>query len=627
MATINDSNKTLAQLHEERDAIRTECEIEIARKQIRTLKGIRESFGGTEEDWGAGGASSGTGYGMASDAGSIPTGGVRPMNRYRVQRSDRDEGRYPPFYESEEDILRMLAMVRNLATFDSIYLGAGEALNSYTMGGEWTWTAEALTDDCPPQLIEAVQKEIDNFIEVNEWVGELDSEIHDVTREDGDVVVGLYPVGSNIKCTYTQAEYLTEPQDTRKLDEWIDDDRRTQWFFGVHVAWCDVLRRWNREEPLGYHCVYDAMGKEWDYLPRWPNPQLNDDLRCGTHIKRNVGRGVLRGVSDYWSVYNDLEGNWKLHQGTRQGATLQSYIAYIVKYGTGATRESIDNNLDQDPLLRYDATRTNARAATRKRKKMVPGTIISTDADQEYQASPMGSLSSPVFIDVAQFGLRRLSVRWNMPEYLISGDASNSAYASTLSAGSPFVKARQKDQSFYRRNYRRVFVKMLYVRFVMGAFDMFVSTWADLCKLVDIQCEAPDVDIQNILELTQRRALLNERGILAADDWAALEELDPAKVTRPAGQPQPGQEMPAGEMSLLGRRQFSNNTKAIDDILNRLIGGEASEAKARALLGGLGLTQATVDALILDAKDGVVNNAMESLRVKLAKQLLWEDYP
>ncbi len=217
-----------------------------------------------------------------------------------------------------------------------------------------------------------------------------------------------------------------------------------------------------------------------------------------------------------------------------------------------------------------------------------------------------------------------MSVRWNMPEYLISGDASNANYASTLAAGSPFVKSRQRDQSFYRRRYRTIMMKMLRMRQIMGAFDAWVSDWATLCQLVDVQPEAPDVDIQDVLAQTQRRQLLHQAGILDAQTWAALEELDPEKVTAP---PQTAQEAPSGEMAGLGRRQWQNNTKAIDDVLQRLIGGEHTEAKARTLLAALGVSPQNVDALIVDAKDGVIDAMPESARFEMARQLLWEGYP
>ncbi len=579
---------SLNELTVQRDALKVEAQTYLLRNQIKALAGLREAWSAADE-----------GYETARDS-SQPTGNVRGVGRYAVRRGDDDDGVSLPYYQSEDDLLRMLANVRNLATFDAIYLGAGEALNSYTMGGEWSWTAEASRPDCPPELVQAVQKEVDKFIEFNDFVGEMDMEIHDATREDGETLVTLHDVGSQVRCEFTRPEYICEPQNKQRLDEYAECDVPSQWFFGVHVGWNQQLQRWDRANPLGYHCVYDGAGNEWQYVPTWPQSYL-EDLRCGTLIKRNTGRHALRGVSDYWPVWQDLEGNFKLHRGVREGATLQSYIAYIVKHAEGATRQSVEESLDDMPLLKYQPQPSRSGSRTRR---MAPGQIIHTDEDQQYQAAPMGSLSQPVFIDVAQFGLRRLSVRWNMPEYLISGDASNANYASTLAAGSPFVKARQRDQSFYRRRYRTVMMKMLRMRQIMGAFDAWVSDWGTLCQLIDVQAEAPDVDIQDVLAQTQRRQLLHQAGVLDAQTWAALEELDPEKVT--AAQQAP-QEAPSGEMAGLGRRQWQNNTKAIDDVLQRLIGGKHTEAKARTLLAALGVSPQNVDALIVDAKDGVID--------------------
>lgn len=609
------------QLREEQEALRAELNTMVLRKNIEHLRGLRESWGYDDGDnaqrqW------------ITRD-GLSPTGNVRGEQQFIVQRGDREEGRNPPLYRDELDLLRMLANVRNLATFDSIFLGAAEALNSYTMCGEWAWSAESLEPECPPQLVEAVQREIDKFIEANEWIGELDSEIHDVTREDGECVVGLYPVGDQVRCEYHSAEFLCEPQQSMVLNDYVGCDRPCEWSFGVHVAWDSQLHRWDRMRPLGYHLVFDGAGREWDYLPTWPQQHL-EDLRCGTHLKRNVARDALRGVSDYWPVWEDFEGNYKLHKGIRSGATIQSYISYIVKHIEGATRENVGEALDEQPLFQYNAAKP--KHGSGRRKRVVPGQIIHIDEGQDFMYSPMGSLNHPIFIDVAQFGLRRLSVRWNMPEYLISGDASNANYASTLSAGSPFVKSRQKDQAWYRRRFRTIFVKMLRIRFIMGAFSGWVRDWDEFVRLVDVQPEAPDVDIQNILELTQRRQILNAAGILDAETWAALEELDPEKVTAPQGGEAPNgqqgpQDAPTGEMSGLGRRQWTNNRKAIDDVLRDLIDGSVTEARARVLLSGLGLTPQNIDALIQDARDGEIDGMPESERFERARKLLWEGYP
>jgi len=60
----------------------------------------------------------------------------------------------------------------------------------------------------------------------------------------------------------------------------------------------------------------------------------------------------------------------------------------------------------------------------------------------------------------------------------------------------------------------------------------------------------------------------------------------------------------SGEMADMGRRQFQNNRKAIEDLLNEFIAGVTSEAKVRTFLSGLGLGDAMIAELIKDASDG-----------------------
>jgi hypothetical protein len=58
----------------------------------------------------------------------------------------------------------------------------------------------------------------------------------------------------------------------------------------------------------------------------------------------------------------------------------------------------------------------------------------------------------------------------------------------------------------------------------------------------------------------------------------------------------------------MGRRQFQNNRKAIEDVLNEFAAKLISEAKARAFLNGLGLGSQMIADLIADASDGSVDS-------------------
>jgi len=74
--------------------------------------------------------------------------------------------------------------------------------------------------------------------------------------------------------------------------------------------------------------------------------------------------------------------------------------------------------------------------------------------------------------------------------------------------------------------------------------------------------------------------------------------IDPAKPAEPA---------PSGEFAELSTQQWNRNRKAIGKVLEELAAGTTSESAARVYLGGIGLTPASVDALISDAVDGQVD--------------------
>jgi hypothetical protein len=58
--------------------------------------------------------------------------------------------------------------------------------------------------------------------------------------------------------------------------------------------------------------------------------------------------------------------------------------------------------------------------------------------------------------------------------------------------------------------------------------------------------------------------------------------------------------------------QFKRNKKAITAILAELSEGKTTEAAARVYLGGIGLTEQSIDAFIADAIDG--SGALETIK-------------
>src|SRR5690606_7510390 len=118
-------------------------------------------------------------------------------------------------------------------------------------------------------------------------------------------------------------------------------------------------------------------------------------------------------------------------RNTAEGAAIQASIAYVKEHsaGTSAAQATslagarLNTVNTQKPALRGGTSPITA-------KKFGPGTILDLSNGQKFVPGPMGSERAPNFLAIQQAVLRAVGSRWSMPEYMISGDASNANYAS-----------------------------------------------------------------------------------------------------------------------------------------------------------------------------------------------------
>jgi hypothetical protein len=358
--------------------------------------------------------------------------------------------------------------------------------------------------------VAAVQDFLDEFLDENDFHGSLDREIHARSREDGEAFVLLTPrPGGFVRVSLVEPDQVTEPADPRPLEKWIGtgDEFPSCWKFGVHTP------AGRTDEPLGYHVVYDGAGREWDYI-RAARLQ---------HIKRNVTRNAKRGVSDFYEVARDLRQEARLRQSMGAGAALQASIAWILELPAGTTAEQAKAITSSMEVYDYKA---NGQGRLRGSEQYRPGTILRTGPGQAYKPGPHGSDRNNGFQLVGQYLLRSVGVRWNMPEYMISGDASNANYASTLVAESPFVKAREADQQFYRRHFLSLLWKALRLAWEAGRFERLGLSWSRLYRLIDITCDVPAVATRDALQLAQTQETQIRMGILSRRTAATQAGLD-----------------------------------------------------------------------------------------------------
>ena len=159
------------------------------------------------------------------DAPATYTGGMRGPRYARALPSlhDRDEGRFYPFYVEERDLEEMRAKARHLATFTSVALGALQATRVYTMGGEWEYKViprEEAPEKPSPDLLKELNVIVKAILEKNAWVADLDCEIHDTSREDGESIVAGYEAPDGLTdLRRLDADNLRQPASVEPLNQ------------------------------------------------------------------------------------------------------------------------------------------------------------------------------------------------------------------------------------------------------------------------------------------------------------------------------------------------------------------------------------------------------------------------
>ncbi len=429
---------------------------------------------------------------------------------------DRRHGWNRPIFQTEAQLAMIRGAARIVAQTAPMAIGALEALGNYVIGKGFTYeVAERPSSgragrQAPDGLADCVQDVIDEFCDANDWVGDRERELHNRVRRDGEVFTALYPDKNGIARTrFIEPERVTEPGNATDFEDWLAVEVPLDWVFGVVTYTSDI------ETVVGYHVLWNPEGTDFDFLP---NDDLELALRLGSglieHIKVNTDRNVKRGLPDMWAVLTDLVGENKLRDAVALGSAMRAAVPWITQMPTGTTPQMAQN------LAIANANPVTTGASAKGKLRIQKGSVFTVPKGQEYKPLPDGQEESSVA--AAQYIMRAVGTRWNMPEYMISGDASNANYSSTLIAESPFVKAREADQRFFASRFRRIFRKVLAIAAQAGRFAQFGIDDVDaLLALVELQIVPPTVATRDELATAQAAAVYKQLGILSNRTIAA----------------------------------------------------------------------------------------------------------
>lgn len=436
--------------------------------------------------------------------------------------SDRLDGKNLPVFQTEQELAEIRGLARVIANFHHTGVGIIGSLTNYIVGTGFTFEVLGRANSgADPAMVASVKQVVDEFLEENDFVGDLDRELFRRSRVDGEYFLALHHVGGgHVQARTIEPDQVTEPTAKRQLEEWLGYDRvPSSWSFGVHTDEDDV------QEPHGYYVQWSPVNTDWDYYPGGKSPVVPAGYEnvWVEHTKVNVLRTVKRGLSDFFSTSDSLERARKIIRNLGEGAAIQAAIAWIKEYAGGVPQA----NALSAALAGADSTVSQQKAggsSTLHYQQYEPGSIIGLGQNLKFVAPPAWSSNGPNLIGTFEATLRSLAVRWNLPEFMITGSAANNNYASILVSESPFVKFAQAEQHFYSRSFLRVLWRVL--RFAFDASRFGGVPWEVLRRQVEIKVTPPDVATRDRDKETTRREVLFRNRVLSPKTWAAEEGLD-----------------------------------------------------------------------------------------------------
>ena len=331
-------------------------------------------------------------------------------------------------------------------------------------------------------------------------------------RRDGEYFTCLSHVGGGRAAVRVlDPGFFRTPQNPRQMSDAFPpaDDVPDDWEFGIHTEDGDY------ENVFGYLAQWSDSSADYDYYT------VDEVL----HAKINVDDVIKRGLSDFYWVYTALLDAAKLLRNGVRGAQVQAAIAYVVEHGPGVPESSVTSFKTGSAVAQYNQPIQNG-TRTQYVHKYNPGSVVHTPNGTTYHPSPLAAQGvAASIVAIEQAVLRIIGSNWCMPEFMISGDASNNNYASILVAGSPFIKYVEALQGDCAEEDEELLWKVLHLAWQTGHFANGYE-WPDVKAGLEIKVEAPQASIEDKEKEANVNAILSDRGLLSDRTWATRANLD-----------------------------------------------------------------------------------------------------
>lgn len=433
-------------------------------------------------------------------------------------------------YDTDEQLRQIRLDSRALALHNEFAINAAENRINYVVEQGHKYEATPAGDASPSdELLQQVQEFVDDFITENNWSQRQQENQRRLDR-DGEVFLRFFLMADGMmRVRYVEPGQVVGPPGRES-----DPAAR----FGVLTDPDDV------ETVLGYWLAGD-LSSQGEMVSA-------DQIQ---HRKANVDSTSKRGLPLFYPIRKNLRRAERLLRNMSVVAEVQSAIALIRKHG--GSKSAVQDFVAGQGDLRTKHPDNPGRAVTQQR--FGPGTILDAAAGIEYEM-PVSGVRVDRFVEALQAELRAIASRLVMPEFMLTSDASNANFSSTMVAEGPAVKMFARLQGSMVASDLDVMRKAIEHAVTSGRLP------AQALTDVEVNAEPPRLTTRNRLEETQLHQVLANNRILSPQTWSQKEGLDYDREQGNLEQHADANDLPTpGEEARLRQRQGEQGRSGQDD--------------------------------------------------------------
>jgi capsid protein len=401
-------------------------------------------------------------------------------------------------YADQQQLGDVRAQCRLLAVTNEYAINGHENRVNYIVGAGHTYRVNAKKNHAvAEQMLGEVQAVLDEFVRTNKW-HQRQQEIVRRKDRDGECFLRLFAAADG-----TTRVRFVEPDQVTTPPERAGDQAAS---LGIQTDPHDV------ETVLGY----------------WVDGVLVEAAEI-QHRKLGVDANVKRGLSLFYPVRKNLRRAEKLLRNMSVVAEIQSAIALIRKH-VSATAAGLEQFVQNQADLSVTSQSTGRTSHFRR---YAPGTILDAMAGTEYEF-PAAGIDASRFVVILQAELRAIASRLVMPEFMLTSDASNANYASTMVAEGPAVRMFERLQHDMLEDDLELMWRVVRHAVEAGRLP------AEVLGTIEIRGICPTLAVRDRLRDSQADQILLRNGAMSVQTMAMRHGLDPEQEEQLIGRREGG---------------------------------------------------------------------------------------